>query len=110
MEANKQSSIVVSVFAIVILSIIGALFKTNNHTMMGSEDDPKVAGAVAGAVFGAVFIYLVGLIDIGDTGEYGLTSAGLLRVLRFPSLPPHQRKPPGRYKPVMIPNSLKPTS
>ncbi|KAF2657447.1 hypothetical protein K491DRAFT_594950 [Lophiostoma macrostomum CBS 122681] len=55
---NAWTCIVVSVFAIVILSIIGALFKTNNHTMMGSEEDPKDGGAVAGAVFGAVFIYL----------------------------------------------------
>ncbi|KAF2463686.1 uncharacterized protein BDR25DRAFT_297507 [Lindgomyces ingoldianus] len=54
---NAWTCIVVSVFAIVILSIIGALFKANSHTMMGSEDDPKDGGAVAGAVFGAVIIY-----------------------------------------------------
>jgi hypothetical protein len=33
--------------------------QSGNHTMMGSEDDPKDGGAVAGAVFGAVFIYMV---------------------------------------------------
>ncbi|ORY17585.1 hypothetical protein BCR34DRAFT_596770 [Clohesyomyces aquaticus] len=55
---NAWTCIVVSVFAIVILSVIGALFKTENHIMMGSTDDPKDGGAVAGAVFGAVFIYI----------------------------------------------------
>lgn len=55
---NAWTCIVVSVFAIVILSIIGALFKANNHSMMGSTKDPEDGGAVAGAVFGAVFIYI----------------------------------------------------
>ncbi|KAF2730371.1 hypothetical protein EJ04DRAFT_515292 [Polyplosphaeria fusca] len=55
---NAWTCIVLSVFAIVILSIIGALFKSNNHTMMGSTNDPEDGGAVAGAVFGAVFIYI----------------------------------------------------
>jgi amino acid transporter len=55
---NAWTCIVVSVFAIVILSIIGALFKSNNHSMMGSTKDPEDGGAVAGAVFGAVFIYI----------------------------------------------------
>lgn len=54
-----ENSIVVSVFAIVILSVIGALFKTGSHSMMGSKEDPSDGGAVAGAVFGAVFIYIV---------------------------------------------------
>jgi hypothetical protein len=77
-----------SVFAIVILSTIGALFKVrlhsrraattmpsaikgaakptvltsaqgNSKTVMGSDEDPKDGSAVAGAVFGAVFIYIV---------------------------------------------------
>ncbi|KAF2446476.1 hypothetical protein P171DRAFT_430627 [Karstenula rhodostoma CBS 690.94] len=55
---NAWTCIVVSVFAIVILSVIGALFKTNSHTMMGAKEDPSDGGAVAGAVFGAVFIYI----------------------------------------------------
>ena len=48
-----------SLFAIVILSVIGSLFKGNNHMVMGTEEDPKDGAAVAGAVFGAVFIYIV---------------------------------------------------
>lgn len=47
-----------SMFAIVILSTIGALFKTNSNTVMGGEEDPKDGSAVAGVVFGAVFIYI----------------------------------------------------
>ncbi|KAH7359748.1 hypothetical protein BKA66DRAFT_500374 [Pyrenochaeta sp. MPI-SDFR-AT-0127] len=55
---NAWTCIVLSVFAIVILSTIGALFKSNSNVVMGSEEDPKDGGAVAGAVFGAVFIYI----------------------------------------------------
>ncbi|KAF2273767.1 uncharacterized protein EI97DRAFT_435688 [Westerdykella ornata] len=54
---NAWTCVVVSAFAIVILSVIGSLFKSEHHMVMGSEDDPKDGGAVAGAVFGAVFIY-----------------------------------------------------
>lgn len=56
---NAWTCIVLSVFAIVILSTIGALFKSGSHTMLGGEEDPEDGSAVAGAVFGAVFIYIV---------------------------------------------------
>jgi hypothetical protein len=52
-------SIVMSVFAIVILSVIGILFKTNHHSMMGSKDDPDDGAAVAVTVFSAVIVYAV---------------------------------------------------
>ncbi|KAF2679556.1 hypothetical protein K458DRAFT_313848 [Lentithecium fluviatile CBS 122367] len=55
---NAWTCVVVSVFAIIILSVIGALFKSGSHTVMGSKEDPEDGGAVAGAVFGAVFIYI----------------------------------------------------
>ncbi|KAI7413503.1 hypothetical protein KC336_g11366, partial [Hortaea werneckii] len=42
-------SIVISVFAIVILSAIGSMFAKGHHTMMGSEEDPKDGGKVAAA-------------------------------------------------------------
>jgi len=54
---NAWTCIVVSVFAIVILSVIGSLFKSNNHTMMGHTEDPEDHNAVAAAVFGAVAVY-----------------------------------------------------
>lgn len=51
-----------SVFAIVILSVIGALFKTNHHSMTGSTEDPSQGGAaVAATVFSAVAVYAVRL-------------------------------------------------
>ena len=54
-------SIVISVFAIVILSVIGALFKSNHHSLMGSTNDPPVnqGPAVAATVFSAVIVYAV---------------------------------------------------
>ncbi|KAJ4984002.1 hypothetical protein SVAN01_10496 [Stagonosporopsis vannaccii] len=55
---NAWTCIVLSVFAIVILSTIGALFKSGSHTMLGGDEDPEDGNAVAGAVFGAVFIYI----------------------------------------------------
>jgi len=59
------SCIVISAFAIVILSVIGALFKTGHHSMMGSTDNPKDGAAVAGTVFGAVIVYAVFLVGCG---------------------------------------------
>jgi ribonuclease kappa len=56
---NAWTCVVLSVFAIIILSTIGALFKSGSHTMLGGEEDPEDGNAVAGAVFGAVFIYIV---------------------------------------------------
>ncbi|KAL5114109.1 hypothetical protein ACEQ8H_007993 [Pleosporales sp. CAS-2024a] len=55
---NAWSCIVMSLFAIIILSVIGSLFKSSSNLVMGSEEDPKDGGAVASAVFGAVFIYI----------------------------------------------------
>ncbi|EOD46678.1 hypothetical protein GTA08_BOTSDO08902 [Neofusicoccum parvum] len=59
---NAWTCIVVSVFAIVILSVVGSLFKSNNHIMTGSTEDPEDGKAVAGAVFGAVAVYAVFLV------------------------------------------------
>ncbi|KAH6671294.1 hypothetical protein B0J14DRAFT_656273 [Halenospora varia] len=56
------SCIVISCFAIVILSIIGALFKANHHSMMGSTEDPVDGAAVAGTVFSAVIVYILFLV------------------------------------------------
>lgn len=49
---------ILSAFAIVILSVIGYLFKTNHHSMMGSTEDPEDGAAVAHTVFNAVFVYV----------------------------------------------------
>ncbi|KAF2841399.1 hypothetical protein M501DRAFT_1014198 [Patellaria atrata CBS 101060] len=62
---NAWTCIIVSVFAIVILSVIGALFKTESHIVMGSTEDPSDGGAVAASVFGAVVVYAAFLIFCG---------------------------------------------
>nr|POF07763.1 uncharacterized protein CFP56_75709 [Quercus suber] len=59
---NAWTCIVISVFAIIILSAIGSMFANGHHTMMGSEEDPKDGGKVATAVFGAVIVYAVFLV------------------------------------------------
>lgn len=53
-------SVVISVFAIIILSTLGFLFKANHHELVGGDEDPEDGAAVAGTVFTAVFIYMVG--------------------------------------------------
>jgi hypothetical protein len=50
---------VISIFAIVILSVIGALFQTNHHSMVGGTGDPEDGPAVAATVFTAVIVYAV---------------------------------------------------
>ncbi|KAJ8059093.1 hypothetical protein OCU04_012069 [Sclerotinia nivalis] len=59
------SCIVISVFAIVILSIIGALFKSNNHALLGGKEDPEDGAAVAATVFGAVVVYAIFIVGCG---------------------------------------------
>lgn len=56
---------VLSAFAIVILSVIGVLFRTNHHTMMGSINDPEDGAAVASTVFNAVFVYIAFFVFCG---------------------------------------------
>jgi len=52
-------SVVISIFAIIILSTLGFLFKANHHELVGGDEDPEDGAAVAGTVFTAVFIYMV---------------------------------------------------
>ncbi|KAH9827314.1 hypothetical protein Tdes44962_MAKER02940 [Teratosphaeria destructans] len=59
---NAWTCIVISVFAIVILSVIGSMFANGHHSMMGSDEDPEDGGKVAAAVFGAVGVYGVFLL------------------------------------------------
>ncbi|KAK1076605.1 hypothetical protein LTR33_008797 [Friedmanniomyces endolithicus] len=54
---NAWTCITISLFAIVILSVIGSMFAHGNHSMMGSDEDPQDGGKVAVAVFGAVGVY-----------------------------------------------------
>lgn len=58
-------SIIVSLFALVILSSLGGMYKTGHHAVMGSQEDPADGAAVAGAIYGAVVVYAVFLVFCG---------------------------------------------
>ncbi|KAK0746066.1 hypothetical protein B0T18DRAFT_326676 [Schizothecium vesticola] len=62
------SCVVISVFAIIILSTLGFLFKANHHELVGGDEDPEDGAAVAGTVFTAVFIYMGFLVFCGIQG------------------------------------------
>lgn len=53
-------SFVISIFAIIILSTLGFLFKANHPELVGGDEDPSDGAKVAATVFTAVFIYAVG--------------------------------------------------
>jgi hypothetical protein len=52
-------SVVISIFAIVILSVLGILFKGNHPELVGGDEDPENGPEVAATVFTAVIIYAV---------------------------------------------------
>lgn len=58
-SGNAYFLVVLSSFGVVILSVIGYLFKTKHESMMGSINDPEDGDAAARTVFGAVFVYLI---------------------------------------------------
>ncbi|KAJ5237675.1 hypothetical protein N7489_007766 [Penicillium chrysogenum] len=54
---NAWSCVIISVFAIVILSVLGSLYNSNNHAYTGSEGEPKDGPAVAASIYTAVIVY-----------------------------------------------------
>ncbi|CAP80312.1 Pc12g06850 [Penicillium rubens Wisconsin 54-1255] len=54
-----SNSVIISVFAIVILSVLGSLYNSNNHAYTGSEGEPKDGPAVAASIYTAVIVYAV---------------------------------------------------
>ncbi|CAH6722682.1 hypothetical protein CLIB1444_10S03994 [[Candida] jaroonii] len=56
---------ILSVFGIVILSVIGYLFQVEHESMMGSINDPENGKEVAKTVFGAVLVYLIFFLFCG---------------------------------------------
>ncbi|KAM7184898.1 hypothetical protein V8F33_012719 [Rhypophila sp. PSN 637] len=62
------SCFVISVFAIIILSILGILFKGNHPELVGGEEDPKNGEEVAATAFIAVMIYAGFLVFCGLQG------------------------------------------
>ncbi|PHH68811.1 hypothetical protein CDD80_7232 [Ophiocordyceps camponoti-rufipedis] len=65
---NAWSCAVISVFAIVILSILGGLYRSGHEEFVGGRDDPKDGKAVAGTIFTAVFVYVGFLVFCGFQG------------------------------------------
>jgi hypothetical protein len=68
------NSVVISIFAIIILSTIGSMFASGHHIVMGSSEDPKDGKGVAAAVFGAVVVYGVRIkppkSDVGSSASW----------------------------------------
>ena len=54
-----SNSTVISVFAIVILSIIGGLYRAGHEEFVGGVEDPEDGVAVSGTIFTAVIVYVV---------------------------------------------------
>ncbi|KAG2017148.1 hypothetical protein GB937_005746 [Aspergillus fischeri] len=109
---NAWSCVVISAFAIVILSILGSLYKSEHHGFVGSESDPEDGGAVAASIFTAVVIYAVSLSHHHPAHQVlwsgcadTLSSAVFLRFLCLPGLPAHE-KPPGRCYIAKLDNFL----
>lgn len=48
-----------SAFAIVILSVVAGLYRSNHEEFMGGREDPEDGKAVAGTIFTAVIVYAV---------------------------------------------------
>ncbi|CAG8188129.1 unnamed protein product [Penicillium nalgiovense] len=54
-----SNSVIISVFAIIILSVLGSLYNSNNHAYTGSEGEPEDGPAVAASIYTAVIVYAV---------------------------------------------------
>ncbi|KAJ8107006.1 hypothetical protein ONZ43_g6871 [Nemania bipapillata] len=53
------SCVVISVFAIVILSVIGTLYRSRHHEFVGGIEDPDNTSEVSSTIFTAVIVYAV---------------------------------------------------
>lgn len=55
----RANSTVISIFAIVILGVLGLLFNAEHHELVGDTKDPKNGPAVAQTIFVTVLVYVV---------------------------------------------------
>ncbi|KAG6363406.1 hypothetical protein INS49_008505 [Diaporthe citri] len=62
------SCFVLSIFAIIILSILGLVYKNGHEEFVGGIDDPEDGSAVASTIFVAVFVYIGFLVCCGLQG------------------------------------------
>lgn len=72
----ESSSTVVSVFAIIILSILASLYRSGHEEFMGTIEDPEDGKAVAGTIFTAVFVYIVRVSSAQDHQHPRTNSTG----------------------------------
>lgn len=78
-----SGSTVISFFAIIILSVLALLYRSNHEQLMGSTNDPTDGKAVSRTVFTAVFVYIVRLLlSTLRTGWLKNVSGFLLILLR----------------------------
>lgn len=56
---------IISIFGIIILSVLGYLFNIGHESMVGSINDPENGKEVAKTIFGAVIVYLVFFVFCG---------------------------------------------
>ncbi|KAF6840047.1 hypothetical protein CPLU01_01362 [Colletotrichum plurivorum] len=61
-------STVISVFAILILGVLGILFNKNHPELVGDKDDPKNGAAVASTLFVSVLVYIGFFVFCGLQG------------------------------------------
>ncbi|KYK58568.1 hypothetical protein DCS_05585 [Drechmeria coniospora] len=54
---HAWSCTVISLFAIVILSILGGLYRSGHEEFVGGREDPEDGEVVAGTIFTAVIVY-----------------------------------------------------
>ncbi|VVT44711.1 uncharacterized protein SAPINGB_P000507 [Magnusiomyces paraingens] len=54
-----------SIFGVIILSVIGILFYVGHESMVGSITDPSDGKAVASTIFGAVIVYALFAVFCG---------------------------------------------
>ncbi|ROV91312.1 hypothetical protein VSDG_07761 [Cytospora chrysosperma] len=62
------SCFVISIFGIIVLSILGLAFKNNHEEFVGGIEDPADGKAVAGTLFTAVWIYVGFVVCCGLQG------------------------------------------
>ncbi|KAL7946509.1 hypothetical protein V8C42DRAFT_320859 [Trichoderma barbatum] len=62
------SCTVLSFFAIIILSVLALLYRSNHEQLVGSINDPKDGKAVSSTVFTAVFVYIGFFVFCGLQG------------------------------------------